>query len=61
MSEDKSCNSCRHHNDGIRCDVKNCHYHSGECYCTANCIAVGPTSAQTSADTVCATFKPKAE
>ena len=29
--------------------------------CSANKIAVGPSSAETSADTVCATFKPKAE
>ena len=56
---DKKCGS--HYNDGITCDVKNCQYHCGEHYCSANKIAVGPSSAVTSADTVCATFKPKAE
>lgn len=42
---------------GIRCDVKNCVYHDCETYCTAGEIAVGPSSAHTSADTACATFK----
>ena len=49
------------HNAGVKCDVKNCVYHSGDKYCTAKCIAVGPQSAQTSADTICSTFKQKAE
>ena len=48
-------------NAGVKCDVKNCVSHSGEKHCTAKCIAVGPNSAQTSADTICATFKQKAE
>ena len=47
------------HNEGVKCDVKNCVYHSGDKYCTAKCIAVGPQSAQTSADTICSTFKQK--
>ena len=46
---------------GIKCDVKNCVYHSGECSCVAEKINVGPASAECSADTVCSTFKPKAE
>ena len=46
-------------NEGVKCDVQNCVYHAGEKYCTAKCIAVGPHSAQTSADTICATFKQK--
>jgi len=46
-------------NEGITCDVKNCHYHSGDCYCTAEKIAVGPNLATSSADTICATFKAK--
>ncbi len=49
------------HNEGVKCDVKNCVYHSGDKYCCAKCIAVGPQSAQTSADTICSTFKQKAE
>lgn len=56
------CNSasgCKEHIKGIRCDVKNCVYHDCETYCMAGEIAVGPSSATTSADTVCATFKEK--
>jgi hypothetical protein len=37
--------------------VKNCMYHDCETYCTAKQIAVGPSHACSSADTVCATFK----
>ena len=51
--------SCDKPNEGVKCDVKNCVYHSGEKHCTAKCIAVGPQSTQTSADTICATFKQK--
>ena len=47
------------HIKGISCDVRNCVYHDGDCYCTAEKIAVGPSYATTSQDTVCATFKPK--
>ncbi|MBQ9779304.1 MAG: DUF1540 domain-containing protein [Clostridia bacterium] len=46
-------------NKGISCDVKNCQYHEGDCYCVAQKIAVGPSFATSSTDTVCATFKPK--
>lgn len=45
------------HIPGIRCDVKNCVYHACDTYCTAKQIAVGPSSACSSADTACATFK----
>lgn len=45
------------HIKGISCDVKNCVYHDCETYCTATQIAVGPSSATSSADTACATFK----
>ena len=48
---------CKEHIKGIRCDVKNCMYHDCETYCMAGEIAVGPSNATTSADTVCATFK----
>ena len=47
------------HIEGIVCDVKNCQYHAGDCHCTAEKIAVGPSFATSSTDTVCATFKPK--
>lgn len=43
---------------GIRCDVTNCHYNDQQC-CVANEIKVGPQYAASSADTVCATFKPR--
>lgn len=45
---------------GIVCDVKNCVYH-GACdnCCTASAISVGPSYAESSAETVCATFRPK--
>ena len=48
---------CGKHIKGINCSVKNCVYHDGECYCTAENIHVGPNHAEKSADTVCATFK----
>lgn len=47
------------HIKGITCDVKNCVYHDGDAYCTADRIAVGPTYASSTSDTVCATFRPK--
>lgn len=50
---------CDHVNKGISCDVKNCHYHQGDCYCTADKITVGPSFASSSTDTICATFKPE--
>lgn len=46
---------------GIVCDVKNCKYHDKENSCTAGEIAVGPSYALSSSETVCATFKPKEE
>ena len=47
------------HNKGVSCDVKNCAYHDGECYCCADTISVGPSFATSCTDTVCATFKSK--
>ena len=44
---------------GIVCDVRNCAYHCGECNCYAGSISVGPRDAECSANTVCATFKPR--
>ena len=46
-------------NEGIVCDVVNCTYHAEGNVCTAAKIAVGPSYAESSADTVCATFKPQ--
>ena len=47
------------HIKGICCNVRNCEYHDCDTHCTATEIAVGPSSAQSSADTACATFKQK--
>ena len=44
---------------GVVCDVKNCAYHSGENNCYAGSISVGPREASCSANTNCATFKPR--
>ncbi len=44
---------------GISCAVKSCEYHNGDCRCTAGCIAVGPSNACCSSETVCATFRKK--
>lgn len=54
-----SFNRAPKHNRGISCSVKNCAYHDGVHYCTAEKIAVGPAAATNSTQTVCATFKPK--
>lgn len=43
---------------GIHCDVGNCYYNK-EKNCTADEIKVGPQYASSSADTVCATFRPR--
>ena len=45
--------------NGIVCDVCNCTYHDKENRCHAESIAVGPSYATSSADTVCATFEQK--
>lgn len=47
------------HIKGIKCDVRQCSYHDGESYCTADQVAIGPGFATSCTDTVCATFKPK--
>ncbi len=54
-------NNCKKHIDGIVCDVCNCVHHCDGNHCSADCIEVGPRSACSSCDTVCATFKPKDE
>lgn len=45
-------------NSGISCDVGNCVFNTQN-LCTAKIIKVGPQYAASSADTVCATFKPR--
>jgi hypothetical protein len=44
---------------GIVCDVKNCAYHDKESECYAGKVSIGPREASCSANTVCATFKPR--
>lgn len=58
---DKASDTKKNVNKGISCDVNNCYYHDGRCYCTAERITVGPSNAASSADTLCATFKNKDE
>ena len=57
MQQEK--NATGKHIKGINCDVSNCIYHGLANSCHAECIAVGPSYAQSSSETVCATFKPK--
>ena len=45
MEMNKKNDCCENVNQGITCDVKNCQYHEGDCYCTAHKIAVGPSFA----------------
>lgn len=56
MSESKSIGS-------VRCDVVSCAYNDDHCHCTAPVIEVGTQNksctASCSAETVCATFRPK--
>jgi len=60
MEEKKYENGCGcKHIKGIKCNVQNCYYHDCDTYCTASEIAVGPHSAHSSGETLCATFKPK--
>lgn len=55
MNQEKNC--CKHIK-GINCSVKNCYYHDGETYCTAEQIAVSHDGAKCSSETSCTTFKP---
>ena len=62
MEERKYENNCGcKHIKGIKCNVQNCYYHDMDTCCTASEISVGPRSACSSGETLCATFKPKAE
>ena len=52
---------CPKHIKGINCNVESCVYHDSHNCCTAKEISVGPTHAASSAETLCVTFRPKAE
>ena len=54
-----NCRDNGKHIKGIVCDVRNCVHHDCNNCCTAEQIAVGPSYALSSSETVCATFKPK--
>ncbi len=41
----------------ISCNAKNCIYNENGCHCTANHVDVGTSSASTSSETYCSTFK----
>lgn len=60
-STKKTCfdGKCREHNKGIMCSVKNCAYHDGERYCTAEMVSVEPACGNVTecADTKCKTYK----
>ena len=47
------------HIHGIVCDVTSCAYHDGDSFCTARRVHVGPLYANTTGQTLCATFKPR--
>lgn len=57
MNHSEGCN-CPHLS-GVKCEVTNCVYNDKKEYCTAKEIKVGPQYASSSADTICATFKPE--
>ncbi|MBR0348059.1 MAG: DUF1540 domain-containing protein [Clostridia bacterium] len=42
----------------IKCNAHNCVYNEDGCKCVAGHIEVGPSSACTCAETICATFEP---
>lgn len=46
-------------NQGIKCMVDSCYYHSHGDHCTADKIEVQPKNAINSEDTDCATFAPQ--
>ena len=59
MNESKRSGCGCNHIKGINCSVKNCAYHDGEYYCTAEHINVAPSSAKDASQTACATFRPE--
>ena len=59
MQKNDCCHDSAKHIKGVMCDVRNCAYHNGANECYAGSICVGPHEANCSANTSCATFKPK--
>ncbi|MBQ7548383.1 MAG: DUF1540 domain-containing protein [Clostridia bacterium] len=51
----------KHEIKDIHCNAKNCVYNEEGSKCVAGHIEVGPSSACTCAETICATFEPSAE
>jgi hypothetical protein len=49
------------HIRGVRCEVRGCSYHDGDSFCCADRISIGPSFANNSGETVCATFKPRSD
>lgn len=47
------------HIGGISCDAKNCMYHDGDSYCTADLVRIGNLLANSSSETRCSTFEPR--
>lgn len=47
--------------NGIKCNVYGCVYNKNKCDCTAGKIEVGPSSACSCSETLCAIFEPKSE
>ncbi len=47
------------HIRGITCDARNCVFHDGDIYCTAERVNIGNIVASSSAETRCATFEPR--
>ncbi|MBQ7961101.1 MAG: DUF1540 domain-containing protein [Clostridia bacterium] len=41
----------------IKCEVKNCVYHTTQNHCTADCITVGNPTACKCGETACETFR----
>lgn len=54
-------NSVPKHINGITCDARNCIYHDGDNFCTANRVTIGSTAATRSSETRCATFEARGE
>ncbi|MBQ2765762.1 MAG: DUF1540 domain-containing protein [Clostridia bacterium] len=49
------------HIRGITCDAKNCVYHDGDNFCTAERVTIGRINAINSSETRCATFELRGE
>lgn len=64
MSNNKTCTGsectdCYDRVNHIKCDVKNCTYHSEDDCCHAEIIHVTPSFATSERDTACGTFQAK--